>query len=65
MISSTIDLATGAVESIAGGADFYAAPRLSPDGTQLVWLEWHHPNLPWDGTELQLAPVDAGGRSAR
>jgi len=57
----TIDLVTGAVESIAGGADFYAAPRLSPDGRSLVWLEWHHPNLPWDGTELQLAPVDASG----
>jgi len=57
----TVDLATGAVESIAEGADFYAAPRLSPDGRSLVWLEWHHPNLPWDGTELQLAAVDAGG----
>jgi dipeptidyl aminopeptidase/acylaminoacyl peptidase len=56
-----IDLATGRVESIAAGADFYAAPRLSPDGTQLAWLEWHHPNLPWDGTELQLAPVDDHG----
>jgi dipeptidyl aminopeptidase/acylaminoacyl peptidase len=56
-----IDLAAGTVESIAGGADFYAAPRLSPDGRSLVWLQWHHPNLPWDGTELQLASVDDKG----
>ena len=57
----TIDLATGAVEVIAKGADFYSAPRLSPDGRHLCWLEWNHPNLPWDGTRLQLAAVGEGG----
>jgi dipeptidyl aminopeptidase/acylaminoacyl peptidase len=57
----TVDLATGEVRSIAGGADFYAAPRLSPDAKHLAWLEWHHPNLPWDGTELHLAAVDESG----
>ena len=57
----TIDLATGDVQVIAEGADFYAAPRLSPDGRHLCWLEWNHPNLPWDGTRLQLAAVGEGG----
>ena len=56
-----IDLATGAVSVLAEGSDFYAAPRLSPDGSTLVWLEWHHPNMPWDGTELHLAAVAADG----
>jgi len=56
-----IDLATGAVIPIVSGADFYAAPRLSPDGGTLVWTEWHHPNLPWDGSELRLADVAADG----
>ena len=56
-----IDLATGSVTPIGEGADFYAAPRLSPDGTQLAWLEWHHPNMPWDGTELMLASVEPDG----
>ena len=57
----TIDLATGEVEVVASGADFYAAPRLSPDGRRLCWLEWNHPNLPWDGTELKLAAIGEGG----
>jgi len=56
-----IDLATGDVSVLVEGADFYAAPRLSPDGTKLAWLEWRHPNMPWDGTTLRLAPVGGDG----
>ncbi len=46
---------------VASGHDFYACPRLSPDGRQLAWLSWDHPNMPWDGTDLWLADVDAKG----
>jgi dipeptidyl aminopeptidase/acylaminoacyl peptidase len=56
-----IDLATGAVSVLLTGADFYAAPRISPDGSTLAWLEWYHPNMPWDGTELKVAPIGADG----
>jgi dipeptidyl aminopeptidase/acylaminoacyl peptidase len=52
------------VRILVGGCDFYAAPRLSPDGTKLVWLSWNHPNLPWDGTNLQMATVSNGYLSA-
>ncbi len=43
------------------GPDFLAAPRLSPDGTTLAWLEWDHPDMPWDATRLRTAPVAADG----
>jgi dipeptidyl aminopeptidase/acylaminoacyl peptidase len=56
-----IDLASGEVTVLVDGADFYSSPRLSPDGTQLAWLRWNHPNMPWDGTELVLSDVDAAG----
>jgi dipeptidyl aminopeptidase/acylaminoacyl peptidase len=52
-------------EELVSGADFYAAPRLSPDGSRLAWLCWHHPQMPFVGNELWLADVDAAGRVQR
>jgi dipeptidyl aminopeptidase/acylaminoacyl peptidase len=49
---------------LVGGCDFYAAPRLNADGSKLAWLSWNHPNLPWDGTNLQVATVNDGYLSA-
>ena len=45
--------------TLVEGNDFYAAPRPSPTGDQLAWITWNHPNMPWDGTQLWLARVDA------
>ena len=43
------------------GADFYSNPALNADDSKLSFLRWHHPNLPWDATELCLATMDASG----
>lgn len=48
---------TGQCKVLASGADFYAAPCFAPDGRQLAWLQWSHPQMPWDGTELKRAEV--------
>lgn len=53
--------ADGRVETIHAGRDFYASPRLAPAGDRLVWLAWDHPDMPWDGTELWQARLDAAG----
>ena len=41
--------------------DFHSSPCLSPDGAQLAWLTWDHPNMPWDGTELWTAAFNEDG----
>ncbi len=57
----SVDLASGANTVLVEGSDFYSSPRLSPDGKQLCWLEWNHPNLPWDGTQLWVADLNTDG----
>jgi len=49
--------------TIASGNDFYSSPKLSPDRKRLAWLTWNHPNMPWDGTELWIGELDAGGNA--
>ncbi len=46
---------------LAGGRDFLASPRLSPDGRRLAWVAWDHPRMPWDGTDLLVAELDEAG----
>jgi dipeptidyl aminopeptidase/acylaminoacyl peptidase len=58
---AAIDSATGAQTTLQHGRDFYAAPRVSADGKRLAWLAWDHPNMPWDGCELQVADVSEDG----
>ena len=45
---------SGRVEVVVSGADFYSDPRPSPSGDRLLWLQWDHPNMPWDGCELHV-----------
>jgi dipeptidyl aminopeptidase/acylaminoacyl peptidase len=42
---------------IASGHDFFSSPAISPDGAQLAYLSWDHPQLPYIGTDLWLGKV--------
>jgi dipeptidyl aminopeptidase/acylaminoacyl peptidase len=42
------------------GSDFYMQLAWSPDGMKLAWIEWDHPNMPWDGTRLMLGTLREG-----
>ncbi|MEE9582962.1 MAG: prolyl oligopeptidase family serine peptidase [Acidimicrobiia bacterium] len=46
---------------VASGRDFYSSPRINPARTAIAWLEWDHPNMPWDGTDLCMAHIDGDG----
>lgn len=46
---------------LVSGPDFLAAPRIAPDGSRLAWLEWDHPDMPWDASRLRVAPIRTDG----
>lgn len=51
-VNDVVCLTDGNVMDVASGHDFFAYPRISPNGKQLAWISWDHPNMPWDGTQL-------------
>ncbi|MEZ5481935.1 MAG: prolyl oligopeptidase family serine peptidase [Porticoccaceae bacterium] len=55
---------TNTIEKLVYGNDFYAYPRISPDGHQLCWVSWDHPNMPWDSSQLYLADIQPDGTLA-
>ena len=40
------------------GPDFVSDPRWRPDGEAFCWIEWDHPDMPWDATRVM---VEANG----
>ena len=42
-------------QRLGEGRDFYMQPAWHPAGDRLAWIEWDHPRMPWDGTELKVA----------
>lgn len=58
-----IDLFSGgpaAPVNIATGADFYACPVVDHVNCRLAWMEWDHPDMPWDRTRLMTADISEG-----
>ena len=46
-------------QKLASGSDFYMQPTWCPVTNdqhywQIAWIDWNHPNMPWDGTYLRL-----------
>lgn len=52
---------SAAPAAIFSGHDFYSTPRVSPHGSQIAWVAWDHPRMPWDGTELYVGDLAADG----
>ena len=46
---------------LVSGPDFLAAPRIDTGGGRLAWLEWDHPDMPWDATRLRMATIRPDG----
>lgn len=55
-----IDPVTQEQSVLVKGADFYSSPRVSSTG-MIAWVQWNHPNMPWDTVEIWLGQLDASG----
>uniref|UniRef100_A0A915PQH3 Acyl-peptide hydrolase n=1 Tax=Setaria digitata TaxID=48799 RepID=A0A915PQH3_9BILA len=56
-----VRIVNGAIHPLVTGADFYAFPRISPDGQYLTWMEWNMPNMPWDETAVVVSSFRENG----
>jgi len=45
-------------EVLVSGPDFVSDARLAPDGVSLSWLQWDHPDMPWDAAQLVVRAQD-------
>jgi len=62
--TSLVDISLAAPHiqtTLHAGHDFYAGPVFDSTGQTLAWLTWDHPRMPWDGTQLWQATVNADG----
>ena len=48
---------------LALGADFYLQPTWHPSGERIAWVEWSHPDMPWDASRIKLGEL--GGMQLR
>lgn len=62
LVAINIGTNSGDITTIASGADFYASPSASPCGRHLAWISWCHPQMPWDGTCLEVAEIGSDGQ---
>ena len=42
---------------IVQGDDFYGYPRIAHNGSEIAWISWNHPDMPWDNTTLYRARI--------
>ncbi|KAH9035891.1 alpha/beta-hydrolase [Lactarius pseudohatsudake] len=56
-----INTKTQSLTTIASGADFYAAPRFSPDGARIAFQQWNHPDMPWQRSAIHVFTFVADG----
>lgn len=44
---------------LRANSDFVMSPRLDQVGEVVAWIEWSHPDMPWDSSELWVGRLDA------
>lgn len=62
-VETTVESQTVLVNPSGDPNIMVSNPRLDPSGEYLAWVQWRHPNMPWDDTELFVAKLAPDGQS--
>ncbi|MCW2742133.1 MAG: Peptidase, (Acylaminoacyl-peptidase) family [Blastococcus sp.] len=58
VVNEVVRVSAEGTEVLVTGPDFVSDPRLAPDGVTLSWLQWNHPDMPWDAAQLVVRAAD-------
>jgi hypothetical protein len=58
VVNEIVRVSADGAQSLVSGPDFVSDARLAPDGETLSWLQWDHPNMPWDAAQLVVRAAD-------
>ena len=58
VVNEIVRVSPDGSEVLVSGPDFVSDARLAPDGVTLSWLQWDHPNMPWDAAQLVVRAAD-------
>ena len=57
---NVVDAGRMEAEIIIAGDDFYANPVVDRNQNRLAWIQWSHPNMPWDQATLFITDIKEG-----
>ncbi len=52
-----IDTTAGEPQTLVDGSDFYSNLVVDLKQGKVAWVQWQHPNMPWDDTQLMIADL--------
>jgi dipeptidyl aminopeptidase/acylaminoacyl peptidase len=58
VVNEIVRVSPDGSEVVVSGPDFVSDARVAPDGVTLSWLQWDHPNMPWDAAQLVVRAAD-------
>jgi dipeptidyl aminopeptidase/acylaminoacyl peptidase len=58
VVNEIVRITPDGTEVLVSGPDFVSDPRLAPDGVTVSWLQWDHPDMPWDAAQLVVRAAD-------
>ncbi len=62
IVALHLDQTDASLVELQQGADFYANLVFDPVQQNVAWIEWQHPNMPWDANTLKLASLSVNAQ---